>query len=471
MDSVKARRSHRSHGMDMTEGSIVKKMIVFAIPLLLGNLFQQLYNMVDTWVIGQTGVNEAYAAVGSVGPIINMLLGFFLGLSSGAGVVISQYFGAKEYEKVSRTVHTSVAMTLVLGVVLTVVGVLLTPWMLRLLLHTSDTSSPIFAQGNIYLRIYFAGIAAMMLYNIGAGILRAVGDSRRPFYFLVVSAVTNTVLDLIFVFRFDMGVAGVAWATVLAQALSMVLTFFVLCRSDLCIKLFFRKIRFDFAELRKIIRVGIPSAIQTSLTAFSNVFVQSYVARANGVQEYVMGGWTSYNKLDQFIFLPAQSLALVATTFVGQNLGVGNVERAKKGVRVAWLTSTVISILIIVPVMAFSNFFGGIFNPDPNVVGYASLLLRYLTPFYLFCSVNQIYNASLRGAGNARAPMIIMISSFVVLRQIYLFVITRFVSNELLAIGFSYPAGWGFCTVVTLLYYHHYKFGHVDLVGDRTAKA
>lgn len=455
-------KPHRRHDTDMTEGSIAGNIIRFTIPLLLGNLFQQLYNMVDTWVIGQTGENGAYAAVGSVGPIINILIGFFLGLSSGAGVVISQYYGAKDDKNVKESIHTSVLMTLIMGVLFTVIGIVMTPLMLRLMLHTDSAADSVYPFAKTYLTIYFAGVIGLMIYNMGAGILRAVGDSRRPFIFLVVSAVTNTVLDLLFVFGFDMGVAGVALATIIAQFLSAVLVIIVLLRSDGALKLTLRELRLNFKILGKIFRVGIPAALQMAVTAFSNVFVQSYVAGVNGLKEFCLGGWTTYTKVEQFIFLPIQSIALAATTFVGQNYGCGNYKRARRGTYVSYGIATGVTVCVIIIVELLTNQLSGIFNPDENVIFYSNLLLRYLTPFYLLCCVNQVFASSLRGVGNAAAPMIIMLSSFVVFRQIYLFVVTNYISNELLPVAASYPAGWFVCAVTMLIYFKCYKFGEDD---------
>ncbi len=472
----------KRHDVDMTVGSIPGKLIRFALPLLAGNLFQQLYNMVDTWVIGQTGQSGAYAAVGSVGPIINTLIGFFLGFSSGAGVVISQYYGAKDERNVSRAVHTAMAVTALLSVVFTIAGVLLAPWMLRLMLETGGQSgSDVLPYARTYLTIYFSGVAGLMIYNMGSGILRAVGDSARPFYFLVVSSLLNTVLDLVFVFVFDMGVAGVAYATILSQAVSAVLTVIVLLRTPTCVRLRLRDLRIHRKVLGQIISVGIPSAIQMAITALSNVFVQSYIARADGhagytivgekdVQTYCLGGWTTYTKIDQFIFLPIQSLSLAATTFVGQNLGVGDERRARRGTYIAYGMATAVTVVVIAAVMLFAPTLAGIFNPDPDVVYFAKLLLRTLTPFYLFPCINQVFSASLRGAGHSRAPMVIMLGTLVVFRQIYLMVISRWVSVDILAMAFSYPVGWMSCSIATLLYFKFANFSGKRLVGQSSAE-
>lgn len=457
----------RKRDLDMTEGSIPGRLIKFALPLLAGNLFQQLYNMVDTWVIGQSGDNAAYAAVGSVGPIINILIGFFLGLSSGAGVVISQFYGAGNREKVKQTVHTAMLLTLILSAVFTVVGVCMTPSMLHIMLDGNRSDPGVFSAAQTYLFIYFAGVTGLLIYNIGAGILRAVGDSARPFYFLMVSAVTNTVLDLLFVFKLGMGVVGVALATVIAQLLSAILTMVVLLRTEGDVRVEWKKLKIHRDCLRKILKVGIPAAVQMAITAFSNVFVQSYIAGVNGVQTYNLGGWTTYTKVDQFIFLPLQSLALSVTTFVGQNLGKGDVKRAKKGTYVAYGMATGVTILMIAAVVSFAAPIASVFNPDEHVVATATILLHDLTPFYLLCCVNQIFSGSLRGAGDSTAPMILMLASFVGFRQIYLFIVSNYISNDLLPIAFSYPCGWALCCIGTLLYFKFCRFGSKKLVETK----
>ncbi len=445
------------YDVDMTRGSITKHLVNFALPLLLGNLFQQLYNMVDTWVVGNFVSNEAFSAVGTVTPVINTLIGFFLGLSSGAGVVISQYYGAGREDKVRQAVHTSLLLTLLLGVVFTAAGVAMTPLMVRLM----HTPAEVASEQTVYLTIYFAGVMGLLLYNMGSGILRAVGDSRRPFYFLLVSAVLNTVLDLLFVLKFGMGVEGVAYATIIAQGVSALLTLWVLMRADGGIRLEFRALRFTWSVLRQIVAVGIPAALQMAITAFSNVFVQSYI---NYFGADCMSGWTAYTKIDQLVILPVQSVAMANTTFVGQNLGVGDIPRTKKGVRTSlWLSMAVTAVLLI-PVLLFAPELTAFFNSKAEVVSYGALLLRLLSPFYFFFCINQIYAGALRGAGNSRVPMWIMLGSFVVFRQIYLYVMANFISNEIIPIALSYPAGWFVCSVATLLYYRRCNLASHRLV-------
>ena len=447
------------YDVDMTKGSISRHLINFALPLMVGNLFQQLYNMVDTWVVGNYVSNEAFSAVGTVTPIINTLIGFFLGLSSGAGVVISQYYGAQREEKVKQAVHTSLLLTLLLGVVFTVVGIVMTPMMLRLM----KTPAEVAPEQTAYLTIYFAGVMGLLVYNMGSGILRAVGDSQRPFYFLLVSAGVNTALDLLFVLKFGMGVEGVAYATIIAQAVSAVLTIAVLIGYDGSVKLSLRDLRIHWRMLKKIVAVGIPAALQMAITAFSNVFVQGYI---NHFGADCMSGWTAYTKIDQLVILPVQSLSLASTTFVGQNLGVGNVERAKGGVRRALYLSFAVTAVLLVPVLTLAPDMTAFFNSKPEVVSYGALLLRLLSPFYFFFCINQIYSGALRGSGNSQVPMFIMLGSFVVFRQIYLYVMAHFISNEIVPIAMGYPAGWFVCSAVTLLYYAHCKFDSHRLVED-----
>ncbi len=452
--SALAKRAGRS--VDMTQGSVVGHLVRFAVPLLLGNLFQQLYNTVDLWVVGKFVSNEAYSAVGTVTPIIIMLIGFFMGLASGAGVVISQYYGAKKYNQVRQTVHTSIVMTLALGAVLSAAGILIIPYMLKLM-NTAPEAVP---EATTYLTIYFAGAMGLLLYNMGSGILRAVGDSKRPFYFLVVSALLNIALDLLFVIGFGMKVEGVAYATILSQGVSAALILLVLARSNEdCVRLRWKELRVDRRILRQIIRIGVPSALQMAITSFSNVFVQSYI---NYFGLDCMSGWTTYSKLDQFIILPVQSLGLAATTFVGQNLGTDQVERAKRGTRDAFLLSVGITVVISSAAIALAPQLVAFFNDKPEVVAYGSLFLRYMCPCYVLICVNQVYSGSLRGAGISQPPTYIMLASFVVFRQIYLYIMANFISNTILPIAMGYPAGWLVCSVLTLIYY-----SHVDLAGKR----
>ena len=466
MSSVSSATQRRiKQDVDMTHGSIVRHILTFAFPLLLGNIFQQLYNAVDTWVVGNYVSNEAYAAVGTVGPIINMLIGFFVGLSSGAGVVISQYYGARKDEDVQKAVHTAIAMTLIMAVVLSAVGILMTPAMLKLMKMPTESlpgGTSVAQEATTYLTIYFSGLIGLMLYNIGSGILRAVGDSKRPFYYLVVCALMNTVLDLVFVLQFKMGVAGVALATVFSQCVSALLVMIALLRTQGCIHLDIRQLKIHWATLKKIFRVGIPAALQMCITAFSNVFVQSYI---NFFGDDCMSGWTTYAKVDQVLFLPMQSISLASTTFVGQNLGSNQPERARKGVRVSLLLAAASTVILTIPVVTFAPYIVAFFNSKPEVVQYGTLLLQWLSPFYVLCCVNQIYSGALRGAGNSKAPMVIMLASFVLFRQVYLFAMSR-ICNEILPMAMGYPAGWLLSSILTSVYYFRVSLSRTRLVED-----
>ena len=447
----------------MTQGNIIGHIIRFSIPLLAGNLFQQLYNTVDTWVVGNYVSNEAFSAVGAVAPIVNMLIGSFMGLSSGAGVVISQYYGAGRSDKVQEAVHTAITMTLILTVFFTALGLFITPYMLNFMdLHENAVTD-----ATTYLNIYFAGMIGLMFYNIGAGILRAIGDSQRPFYFLVVCAILNIVLDLVFVLVFHMGVEGVALATILSQSVSAILIIITLLKTNSCVKLNIRKLCIHWPILKKILLVGIPAALQMAVTAFSNVFVQSYINffDKNLPSPDYMSGWTAYLKIDQLLFMPMQSISLATTTFVGQNLGKNQVERAKKGVTWAVTISVSTTVIMMIPVLIFAPGIVAFLNDKTEVIANGTLFLRVLTPFYVLCCFNQVYASALRGAGNSRTPMFIMLSSFVLFRQLYLFCMSR-ICNEVIPIAMSYTAGWLLCSLLTAIYYYKATLGKTRLVED-----
>lgn len=439
-------KSKMKNDVDMTQGSILAHIIKFSIPLLLGNIFQQLYNTVDSWVVGNYVSDEAFAAVGTVGPIINLLIGLFMGLSTGASVVISQYYGAKDEDKVQKTVHTSILVTFILGIIFTAVGISITPLMLKLM----KTPDNVLADATTYLVIYFSGILGLMLYNMGSGILRAVGDSKRPFMFLVVSAICNTVLDLVFVLVFKMGVEGVAIATIVAQFISAILVLWVLSKDEGCCKLKFSKLKIDWKCLGQIFSVGVPASLQMAVTSFSNVFVQSYI---NYFGDACMGGWTAYSKIDQFLLLPMQSIALASTTFVGQNLGVNQVQRAKKGVRMSLVAAISCTAVLMIPVLVFAKPLVSFFNSNEEIIKYGAKFLRLVSPFYVCCCVNQILAGSLRGAGDSKAPMYIMIGCYVVFRQIYLFIMTNYIANTETAVALGYPAAWLLCSLLCYIYF------------------
>ena len=440
----------RKKTRDMTQGTIWKHLLAFALPLMIGNLFQQLYNTVDSIVVGQFVSKQALAAVGSTTSIINMLVGFFSGVSVGAGVIISQRFGAKDPEGVHKAVHTTISLTLIIGLVGTVVGILLAPIMLTLM----KTPQDVFVEAKTYLQIYFGGISGLMLYNMGSGILRAVGDSRRPLYFLVFSSIVNIVLDLLFVLGFHMGVEGVAYATIIAQFSSAALIYFTLYRTHDVHRFQPKKLRIYPEMVRSIIRVGLPAGLQQALTSFSNVFVQGYI---NSFGTNCVAGWSCYHRIDQFILLPMQSISMASTTFVGQNIGHRDLERTEKGIRTAVTLSIVVTGCLIGLVVIFCAPLIKIFNDDPGVVEYGVMFIRLISPFYLIICFNQIYAGALRGAGDAKAPMIIMLFSFVLFRQLYLAIGTQFINTEWF-VGLGYPAGWIMCSTLQLLYYYKSKW-------------
>lgn len=434
--------------VDMTQGAILPMLISFAFPLLIGNLFQQLYNTVDTWVVGNYVGKNSFSAVGTLSSVTNLMIGFFMGFSTGAAVLIAQYFGAKDDENVSRTTHTFVGVTIIMCILSTIAGILMIPLLLNILKSPAEVA----AEQRTYLFIYFAGITGLLIYNMGAAILRAIGNSTDPFIFLVVSAVLNIILDLVFVIAFHMGTAGVALATVIAQGVSAVLVIITLLRTKTCVRVSIRKIRIHSHILKNIFKIGIPSGLQLSITAFANVFAQSYI---NYFGADVMGGYTAYSKVDQFLFMPSQSITLGAQTFVGQNLGMRQTERARKGVRTSILMALTSVAVLILFVELFATDIVKVFidSNESGVIYYGTMMLHYITPFYIVTTFNQIYAGALRGAGKSTTPMIIMIMCFVVFRQIYLFVMANFISNTVLPIVLGYPAGWVLCSIILSIAY------------------
>lgn len=440
---------------DMTQGSIPRLLMSFAVPLIIGNLFQQLYNTVDSIVVGNFVSKQALAAVGCTGPIINALIGLFAGLATGAGVVISQYYGAKDDEKLHASVQTTVTLTLIMCVALTALGITATPAMLRLM----DTPEDVFVEAVEYLRIYFMGISGMLLYNIGAGILRAVGDSTRPLYFLIFSAVANTILDILFVKYLSMGIAGAAVATVASQCMSAILVMLLLSRAKAAYRVDPRHLRMTTCILKKICAIGIPSALQLAITAFSNIFVQSYI---NRFESSCMAGWTAYNKIDAVAMLPMMSLSMALTTFVGQNLGAGDYKRARSAPKYGLIMGFIMMVVVLTPLMILAPQLTSLFNQEEEVIRFGAMFIRMISPFYLAFAINQVYLGALRGAGDTRTAMFITLGSFVVFRQIYLFVSYR-LGGGITAIALGYPAGWVLCSLILLIYYYHSKTVKAEL--------
>ena len=443
MNAVPAKKST---ARDMTSGPILRQLVLFALPLMLGNVFQMLYNTVDSIIVGQFVSKQALAAIGSTTMITNMMVFFFNGFSVGAGVVIGQYFGARDMEKLHRAIETTMAATFLLSALFSAAGVLAVEPLLRLM----STPDDVFADAAVYLRIYIGGISGLLIYNMGSGVLRAVGDSTRPLYFLILTSVLNIALDLIFVIALRTGIAGAAIATIISQAISAALILLLLTRTRDIYRLSWRELRLEWPILRRIFAVGLPAGVQSVITAFSNIFVQGYI---NVFGSDVMAGWASYNKLDQFIMLPMQSMAMSATTFVSQNIGAGEERRADRGTAASLgltcgITGTVIALLIV-----FAPSAVGLFSPDGEVIRWGTLFIRTNCAFLLLNCVNHVLAGALRGRGDSRGPMIVMLSCFVALRQTYLFLITRFVANTPRVVGLGYPVGWTSCCAAMLLYF------------------
>ena len=431
---------------DMTKGSIAAQVLLFSLPIMAGNVFQLLYNTVDVIVVGNFVGKEALAAVGSTTMIINILVFFFNGFSVGAGVLISRHFGAKKTETLQETIGTTMGMTFFLCVLFTAIGVLGVKPMLRFM----STPDDVFRDATVYLTIYFAGISGLMIYNIGCGILRAVGNSTLPLLFLIMTSLLNIVLDLAFVIAFHMGIAGVALATIFSQFLSAALTLRLLTHSREIYRFAWKDTRISVPIVREIFSVALPAGIQSVLTSFSNVFVQSYV---NAFGSACMAGWSCYNKLDQFILLLIHSMSMAATSFVSQNMGAKKRERARRG------TSIIIGLTVLAGgvtgtvLFFFASQVTGWFTKDQAVMEYGTMFLRANVFFLMANAVNHTLAGALRGRGDARGPMIIMLSTFVGVRQLYLFIVTRWIANTPLLVGLGYPVGWVTCMISELIYY------------------
>lgn len=442
------REKKKTTTRDLTSGNIAVQILLFSLPLMLGNVFQMLYNTVDSIVVGNFVGTQALAAVGSTTMIVNLFVFFFNGFSIGAGVVIGHFFGAGKQDKLHQAIETIMAASFLLCVAFTIISIAGVRPMLRFMATPDD----VFGEAVTYLRIYFAGISGLLIYNIGSGILRAVGDTTRPLYFLILTSVLNIILDLVFVIVFRLGIAGVALATIIAQFISAGLILVLLTGTKDVYRFVWQDMRIDTEILGRVFAVGMPAAIQSVITAFSNIFVQSYI---NFFGSGVMAGWSCYNKIDMFIMLPMNSMAMAATTFVSQNIGAGREDRADEGTRTTILMNVGITAGIAVLIWLFAAASVGLFSQDPEVIKYGSLFLRTNVFFLLFNCVNHVLAGALRGRGDSKAPMIIMLIGFVAVRQAYLFVMTRFIANTPAAVGFGYPVGWMVTFVLEVLYYFH----------------
>ena len=436
----------------MTSGSISKRMVSFALPLLLGNLFQQLYNTVDSLIVGNFLGSTALAAVSSSGSLIFMLIGFFSGISAGAGVVVSRYFGAEDEDGIHCAVHTTVAFGLVAGVVMTVAGILLSPQIL-LWMGTPESVMP---ESVTYLQVYFYGSLGFVMYNIFVGILQAVGDSRHPLYYLMISSVINLVLDIVFIENFHTGVGGAALATVISQVFSAILCLIQLLRTHESYRLSIADIRFDAKMLKQIIRIGLPSGVQNSIIAFANVVVQSYI---NAFGEMVMAGYGAYSKIEGFAFLPINSFTMAMTTFVGQNLGAKQEERTKKGARFGILTTVILAELIGVGVFLLAPQLIAAFDSTPDVIYFGVEKARTAALFYFLLAFSHSVAAVLRGAGKAVVPMVIMMAFWCVIRVAFLAVSIP-LTHAIQMVYVVYPLTWGLSSLVFFFYYKRANWVH-----------
>lgn len=431
---------------DMTTGNVVRLLIDFSIPLLIGNIFQQLYSTVDSIIVGNYIGSEALAAIGSTAPIVNMFIFFFAGMASGAGVVIANYYGAKDNENLHSAVQTTMFFTFILCALFTALGVALTPALLRMM----KTPADVFPLAEQYLTMIFAGISTLLIYNMGSGILRAVGDSTRPLYILILCTVVNTVLDLIFIKGFGLGVRSAAVATIISQCISSVIVLYLLCNTDGAYRLCVSQPELNLCILRKICAIGLPSAVQMAITAFSNIFVQSYVNRFGSD---AMAGWASYIKIDGFASQPIASLSVAVTTFMGQNIGAKRYHRAKDAPKIALMIGTVVMLVTCIPLIVFAPWFVSLFGDDPEVLYYGTFFMRLITPFYFIMMLCHIYSGALRGSGNAFASMLILLFSFVVCRQIYLYTVWT-LTESFTAISLGFPVGWIICATIIIIFYY-----------------
>lgn len=443
---------HKSSVTDMTlggENTILPQIVSFALPLFVGNIFQQLYNTADCFVVGKFLGRDSLAAIGSTSQLVFMVIGFFSGFSTGAQVVISQSFGGKDFEKLKKSVHTAVLSSFLISIFLTSLGLFASPLMLRLI----QVPENVFALANSYLKIYFSGIAFLVLYNIGSSILRALGDSKRPLYFLIFSSVVNIALDLVFVVIFHLGVKGVAFATVISEAVSIIPVFYVLFSSDEEWKLSFRDLKIDFPLFCEMLKIGLPGAVSSSITAFSNTFMQKYI---NVFGSACIAGWAVFARFDQLVIMPMISISFAATTFVGQNFGAKNFARIKSGIRVAFKLLVAVIIPLSAFVFLFADFLVSIFISDSESVRFGVLFVRFTAPFYILCATTMLFSQIMRGSGNVLVPTSITFLGFVVLRQIILFVSSK-ITSDFAPIALAYPIGWIATTIAMVIYFRFWR--------------
>ncbi len=444
----------------MTEGSIWKKILFFSIPLILGNLFQQLYNTVDSIIVGNYIGSEALAAVGSSGSLINLLIGFCIGASAGAGVVIAQFYGAQDKEGVRKAVHTTIAIAIAAGAILTIVGIVTTP----LLLKAMGTPKEVFDQASIYLKVYFGGILFSVVYNMSAGILNAVGNSKRSLVYLMIAATSNIFLDLLFVVVFKMGIVGAAIATDISQLLSCIFIILFLVRSEDVYRVKLKDIRCYDNLLGKILKIGLPTGVQNIVISLSNVIVQSSV---NSFGAVAMAGFAAYIKVDGFNILPVLSFSMAATTFVGQNVGAGRLDRVKKGMYVSVAMGIIYTVCTGILLLAFAPQVIGVFTQNGKVVEYGVYIMRFFCPFYWMLGILHILAGTIRGTGKTMQAMVVFLFSLCIFRVLWIWGAMS-VSHKIGGVMLGYPLSWLVGLVMILIYVWKGKWMPYGMKKDST---
>ena len=430
---------------NLTEGVIWKQLLVYFFPILLGTFFQQLYNTIDAVVVGNFLGKEALAAVGgTTGTIINMLVGFFVGLSSGATVVISQYYGMREEQGVSRAVHTAIAMSIAGGVILMVLGLTCSRWALERMGTTAD----VIEGATDYMRIYFAGVVLNLLYNMGSGILRAIGDSRRPMIYLIVCCIINIILDVAFVLM-GMGVAGAALATIIAQGVSAALVIRALMRTNECYKFMWKRLRLDLELLKRILVIGFPAGVQSTLYSVSNIIIQSNI---NALGTDTMAAWTAFGKVDSIFWMIMSAFGVSIMTFVGQNWGARKPDRVRRSVITCLAMATGTTLLLSGLILLAGRYLLRLFTYDEAVIAISLTIMYFNVPLYFTYVAIEILSGAMRGVGNAFGPTIVICFGICVLRVIWLFTVVP-MYNNITTIVASYPISWAITSVVMVFYY------------------
>ena len=438
--------AHAKKNLDLTEGVIWKQLLLFLLPIAVGTLFQQLYSTVDAVIVGQFVGSDALAAVGgSAATITQLVVGVFTGLASGATVVIAHGYGAEDRTKLTRAVHTAIAFSILAGAVITVVGILLTP---NALIWTKNPQE-IMGDSILYLRLYFVGTIPMLVFNMGSGILRAVGDSRRPLYYLVVCCLLNIVLDLLFVAGFHMGVAGAAVATTLANLASALLILWQLARTQEGYQLVVRNIRVHRATLVHILGIGVPAAIESAMYAVSNLLIQVPI---NELGTDSVAAWSATSKVDGIYWSLIVSFGVAIMAFVGQNYGAGKYDRMKASVRVCLGIALVMTVVLSLLLLVFAKYCFRIFTDNPQVIRYATQVVGYFVPFYFIWTFIEVIANALRGAGDALVPMLISVGGICGFRILWIVLVVPHWSS-LLGISICYPISWLITAVILILYY------------------